>query len=770
MLTRERLWRCIGGAGWRGLPWALAGCCLLPWLLPEGWEGRFGVGLHVLGWGLAAAGLPLLAFRRLRALGLALVLGWITLLGLAREARWERALPRDLTELSGSLAEPWRVRGERRLGALALQEPAALRGCVLPLELPADGEAPPPPGTPVRLRAELRPVEAAPVFLGERPLWRARDAGSPRRIRLRSALQFEVLGPARPGPLLRLRCFLQRRFEALPLPEGPARDLWGALSLGIPPAGEEVYSAFAESGTLHTLVVSGLQVTLVMVFAEALARRLLRRGAAWVSVATGLLYCAAVGFSAPVWRGLLMGLAWAAGRGSGWRLPPLVTLHGALLLWLLFHPASGADPGFLLAWFALLGLLWGMPSLEGLFAPLLGRFAHGFAVLLAPWLSTLPLLALFHGGAPLWGVAANACVIPLVGLATPLCLLLLLLPLGPLAQSLGLLLGWMGERLVPFFTGIAPLGTGLLAPWFALLLGWLALAHRTQALARTRALALGLLGTSLGLLATGGTGRAPRTLELEAPDLGGGEALLLRVPGGRALLVDSGGSPWAARRLARILSRRGVREEIRLVLSHPHGDHAGGWATLARLRPFAEVRGAAVADPGAWGPFAPGGVPPGELLRGVVWREGEAEIQVRWPVSPMALADLNMVSAVLKVAWQDRELWLMGDALAIQERDLLDLGDPALPVRHRLLKPGHHGSRSACDPAWLAALRPELALMVAARDNPFGHPHPEALAALKTAGSAVAVTGPSAGLRVRAGAGGWEVEDGRGGRWRVPFR
>ena len=41
-----------------------------------------------------------------------------------------------------------------------------------------------------------------------------------------------------------------------------------------------------------------------------------------VSALAGLLYCLAVGFSAPVWRGLLMGLAWALGRSSGWRLPP----------------------------------------------------------------------------------------------------------------------------------------------------------------------------------------------------------------------------------------------------------------------------------------------------------------------------------------------------------------------------------------------------------------------------------------------------------------
>ena len=35
------------------------------------------------------------------------------------------------------------------------------------------------------------------------------------------------------------------------------------------------------------------------------------------SIAAGLLYSALVGFSAPVWRGLFMGVAWAVGRSSG---------------------------------------------------------------------------------------------------------------------------------------------------------------------------------------------------------------------------------------------------------------------------------------------------------------------------------------------------------------------------------------------------------------------------------------------------------------------
>ncbi len=771
MLSRSGLWQRLSGASLWPLAWALAAACAVPWLLPERWDGRMTSGWVLAGALIWLAFLPLARTRRWVVVPLALGLAGLTSLGLARKAQWETALPVGFQALEGRISAPWTLQGERRHSQIDLTAPEAMRGLSVPLTLPAEGEqAPPGPGTPVRLRAEVRPVQPAPVFLAERPLWRARSDASPRRIHLASSQLLEVTGPASPSLLLRLQAFALRRFEALPL--GPtARDLWGALALGIPPADEAHFSVFAESGTIHILVVSGLQVTLVMAAIEALLRRLRLRGAGLGAIAAGLLYSALVGFSAPVWRGLFMGVAWAIGRSSGWKLPPVAGLHGALLVWLLGHPAAGVEPGFLLAWWALLGLLWGAEPLAGLLSPLLGRLALPFARLAAPWLSTMPLLALLHGGAPWWGILANLLVLPLVAFLTPVCLALILVPLPGLTEGAGAVLTWMGDRLVPALTGIAPLATGILWPWLLLALGWLALAHLQGRLKRTRALTLGLVGLSAGLLAFRGTGRASDTLSLESVDIGQGDALLLRVPGGDATLVDTGPGPWTGRRLARVLSRRGVREPLHLVLTHAHGDHAGGWATLARLWPITSTSVPVTSDEeDPWAPYAPStAVNPAGLLRGDTWSRGEAAFSVRWPVRAFALPDANMVSAVLRVTWRDRELWLMGDALAVQERDLLDLGDPG-SFPHRLLKTGHHGSRNATDPAWVAALKPEVVIIPAGLRNRFEHPHPETLAALHREGLMPWITGPSCGVHVSAVAGGWRIETGDGSSTFTPLR
>jgi len=775
MITREGLWRRVGSPDAWALAWALAAACAVPWLLPETWDGHAHPGLQATAWFLVAASAPLLR-TRWAAIPLALVLAWGTAGRLGRAAGLEATLPAGVLRLEGRVADPWTLRGLRRESLLRLSSPSGLSGLDVPVALPAEGAAGPPPGTPVRVQAELRGVDPAPVFLAERPLWRALSDGYPRRTRLASALALAATGP--PAPLWPQggKARGRRPYEALPLAPGPGRDLWGALALGLPVVDEEAVTPFAESGTLHLLVVSGLQMTLVIAAAEVLLRRLLRRRprlAACLAAVLGVGYAAAVGFSAPVWRGLLMGLAWILGRSEGWRLPPALTLHGALLLWLLTHPAAGCEPGFLLGWWALLGLLWAAEPLAGLLKPLLGPLALPTARLAAPWLTTLPLVAVFFGGVPVWGAVANLVLLPVIAVLTPLCLLLTLLPLPVLTPMAARALEWTASDLLPVFGGVRPLATAWLGPWLALALAWLALAWTHGRLGRSRALLVATLAASGLLVGFRGTGRAATTLDLEAVDIGQGDALLLRAPDAAATLVDTGPSPWAARRLVKVLSRRGVKEPLRVVLTHPHADHAGGWATLARLWPLEQVSVPDLRDGGAaWTPFAPAGSAPTTLRRGDGWRTGGLVFSARWPPSPLdleALGDANAVSLVLRAEWRDRQLWLMGDALDIQERDLLALGEPGAFPGPRLLKVGHHGSRSSSTPAWVQALRPSLSLALAGRRNRFGHPHAETLAAFAALGlPPPRVASASRGLRVLAVEGGWRVEGGDGSRAFTP--
>jgi competence protein ComEC len=366
----------------------------------------------------------------------------------------------------------------------------------------------------------------------------------------------------------------------------------------------------------------------------------------------------------------------------------------------------------------------------------------------------------------------NVVVLPLVALLTPVCLFLTLVPVPGVVQGIGILLAWTGGSLVPFFAHVAPMATAQLWPWILLILAWLGLAQRLAKMRRTQAWMVAILAASAGLLITRGTGHKATALSLEAVDIGQGDALLLRVPDGDATLVDAGPAPWAARRIARVLSRRGVKEPLHLIITHPHSDHAGGWATLSRLRPFASVALPVLAEADdSWDAFRPSGDhTKGILRRGDEWMAGQAEISVRWPPKPFELPDANMVSAVLRVRWQDREIWLMGDALQIQERDLAELGEPGPGAFHRFLKVGHHGSRNSSDPDWIKSLAADAAIITAGGRNRFGHPHGETMDLLRQAGISTFITGAERGVRMEALKGGWALESGSGRRAFIPFQ
>ena len=232
------------------------------------------------------------------------------------------------------------------------------------------------------------------------------------------------------------------------------------------------------------------------------------------------------------------------------------------------------------------------------------------------------------------------------------------------------------------------------------------------------------------------------TLRVVFLDVGQGDATLLVLPGGRAILVDAGGLPAAplqdpldgpafdigARVVARALRAFGVRSVDTFVLTHGDPDHLGGaQAVMRRFRPRAIWEGVPVPrhDPLRWLADTAGRV-------GAEWRRVQAgdhlrvagvDIRVLHPPLPdwERQRVRNDDSVVLDVRIGQVSVILPGDigregethALAHLERS---------PIT--VLKAPHHGSATSSTREFLAAIHPAAVVFSAGRANRFGHPAP----------------------------------------------
>ena len=109
-----------------------------------------------------------------------------------------------------------------------------------------------------------------------------------------------------------------------------------------------------------------------------------------------------------------------------------------------------------------------------------------------------------------------------------------------------------------------------------------------------------------------------------------------------------------------------------------------------------------------------------------VWND--ARLSVLHSGGPLRKKDgVNNQSVVAVFARHGVRAILTGDAGTPVERDLVVAG---APLSARLLKVGHHGSRTATSPEFLRAVSPRAALLSCGRENRFGHPAPETLRTL----------------------------------------
>ncbi|PJE94276.1 hypothetical protein CUT44_28840 [Streptomyces carminius] len=585
----------------------------------------------------------------------------------------------------------------------------------------------------------------------------------------------------------KLRAGLREASDGLP-PD--ARALLPGLVVGdtsrIP---EDLDEAFRASDMLHLLAVSGSNLAILLVLLigpPGRAARAERGGAApllglslrTTAVTGALLVLVFVVVCRPepsVLRAAACGLITIAAIGTGRRRSLLPALAAAVLLLVLYDPWLARDFGFLLSVLATGSLLTVAPrwstALRRRGVP--GRLAEALAAAAAAQAACAPVVAVLAAHVSLVAIPCNLLAEFLVAPATVLGFAALAAaPLSmPLAEFLARLAGWpTGGIAAVARTGAALPGAEIDWPgsWtgallLAALTGVLALAarrlirhpwHPWLCVACAALLVLAIVRPVP--LVRPLTGWPPPGWRLAVCDVGQGDALALAAGEGAAVVVDTGPDPRAVDRCLRTL---GVTAVPLLVLTHFHADHVAGLGGVLRGRAVGAIQTTTRAEPSgqaaavhraAFRADIPVLLPvPGERRR-----IGPLTWEVLWPTTPpppgppaSSGEEANDASVTLLARTGDLTVFLPGDLEPPAQQRLLATRPDLPPVD--VLKVAHHGSAYQ-DPALLARLRPRIALISCGEDNPYGHPAPRTLTALRTVGAAVLRTDTHGSLAVTA--------------------
>jgi beta-lactamase superfamily II metal-dependent hydrolase len=238
-------------------------------------------------------------------------------------------------------------------------------------------------------------------------------------------------------------------------------------------------------------------------------------------------------------------------------------------------------------------------------------------------------------------------------------------------------------------------------------------------------------------------GPSPTGLTVHFLDIGQGDAALLQWDG-HAALVD-GGPEDHADALLQDLKRLGVTRLDWVIASHPHADHIGGLIRVFRTMPVAH--------------YLDSGLNTGSPVQVRLLKEiqkqtttvqiakagttldlgSNASLKILAPPSPLmkdTSSDPNNNSIVARLDYGATRILFTGDMEGPERAWLFQhaaLPDGTDPLRADVLKAAHHGSRNGTNAALLKRVQPRYVTISCELGNSYGHPHKQALQAIRTA-------------------------------------
>ncbi|MFA4942340.1 MAG: ComEC/Rec2 family competence protein [Patescibacteria group bacterium] len=221
-------------------------------------------------------------------------------------------------------------------------------------------------------------------------------------------------------------------------------------------------------------------------------------------------------------------------------------------------------------------------------------------------------------------------------------------------------------------------------------------------------------------------------LEVYFLDVGQGDAVLIRTSTGKNILIDGGPDNSILEKLGRILPYTDRKIDV-IILTHPHADHLIGLnAILDRylvntviytgvnyqnndyhyFQEIAQQKASTIFLAKA-----------GDYLN----LDDGCQLNILFPFSNISEQDfknINNSSIVSELSCATEKILLMGDAETPVEKELM-ANYPDLQAK--ILKLGHHGSKTASSPGFIEQVNPDLAIISVGKDNKYNLPSPEVL-------------------------------------------
>ena len=520
----------------------------------------------------------------------------------------------------------------------------------------------------------------------------------------------------------------------------------------------EVERRLQEAGTYHVIAISGGNIAILAALILAALWAVGVRGgwAAGAAVALLAAYGYVAGAGPSVLRATLMAAVYLSLRVIDQRTAPRHAMALTAATILIASPLSIADVGLWLTFGATAAIVIGasrvtLPQAAWLKAPAALILASVCAELVL-----MPIGVFVFQRVTIAGLVVNLAAVPCMAVVQVAAMVTAAAD-AVAFESVADAAGWIthvGVRglvdsafvvdAAPWLTWRVPSPSiALVAAYYALLLVWVFWFRRAWIGAIVAAVFVWIAISPPTLSRTFGDGR----LHLTMTDVGQGDAMLVTLPNGRTLFVDTGGVSIRGdfdigdRVIGPALRARGLGRLDYVAITHGDPDHIGGAASLVRdfspseiwdgvfvnnHEPTVTLKAVAAAHRTAWR----------SLQRGDRLGLGGVELRVHHPPLPdwERQKVRNDDSLVIELRYGQVSMLLTGDIGREVEQGLIATLD-LLPIV--VLKSPHHGSGTSSSHEFIDAIKPRVVLISCGRANSYGHPLPYVLDRYQAAGSAI---------------------------------